>query len=163
MAVTGRITNFRDEIVAAGMGLIAEGWSFRTAERRLQEQFPDEHVPDYSTLCDWSHHVDFADTLEGQRVRIAARNARIFEEKLEAVERGEEEISFQQAAVGYGISTDKVLKSLELKRPPDRLLPEILRAIALRAEEIREDRVRQERAILIAPRDYEVQDASDED
>ena len=73
-------------------------------------------------------------------MRIAHRTGAILEEQLDAIEKGEKEVSPTQAAVLFGISRDKLFRRTELKRPPAGLLPELLRAIADRAEEIRQER-----------------------
>ena len=145
-----RVANFRDEIVGVALAMVAEGHSLRHIDRELQERFPGEPTPDYSTISRWTHDADLGAGLEKQEERIAALTARLYEDRLERVERGEEEMSITAAGVAYGIARDKYFKRTELKRPPAGLLPELLRAIAERAEEIRAERgVIQGAAILL--------------
>jgi len=129
-------SNYRDEIVAAAVDMVRQGWTLRKAQRELAERFPGEQTPDYSTICDWMNNIDLAEELEPQEKRITHLTGRLWEERLERIERGEEEASTYQLAGYYKISRESYFKRSELKRPPAGLLPAILAAIAERREEI---------------------------
>ena len=110
-------THYPDEIVATAVALGVRGYSLRRIESELRQRFPNERMPDHSTISDWLNNSDLTTALEPQEQRIAHRTGRILEDQLDAVERGDKDISLTQAGVLYGISRDKMFRRNELKQP----------------------------------------------
>lgn len=66
--------HFPDHIVAAAHDLLRRGYSLRTCERKLREQFPGERIPTNPTIGNWERHLcnSLQSESESRETRIIA-------------------------------------------------------------------------------------------
>ena len=110
---------YSNEMIAQANAMEVEGISTRRTVERLRRLFPDERIPDHSSVADWRRklHETLHEELEDNELVLGRRCDELVTLKLDWLAQHIDKARLAELVMGAGVYRDKGFKRQDLRNP----------------------------------------------